>query len=168
MTILAPIKLIKETVAEKYEVTVSDIESLRRDTAVIIPRHAVIYLSRSLTSASLPMIGREIGNRDHTTIMSALTSFEARLAKDPILQADIQNLRDVLAPQILDIVHIQRASRLVLNRLKGTEDVLRERVDRAFAIITVAADEQPFTVLEELEGVAVRLGKPENRAEAAE
>ncbi len=169
MTTVTPIRLIKETVAQQFGTSVTDIDSVRRDGAVVIPRHVAIWLVRHLTPFSTTVIGREFGDRDHTTIVSALSSIESRMAEDPRLQSTVQELRDLLAPQILDFAKFQRASRLVLNRLANTEDVLRHRIDNAFAIIAATADERPFAVLEELERAAQRLSQPaKHLVEAAE
>ncbi|MBC44169.1 MAG: hypothetical protein CML19_18285 [Pusillimonas sp.] len=168
MTTVTPIRLIKETVAQQFGTSVTDIDSARRDGAVVVPRHVAIWLVRHLTHFTTTVIGREFGDRDHTTIVSALSSIDSRMAEDPRLQNTVQDLRDLLAPQILDFARLQRASRLVLNRFANTEDVLRHRIDNVFAIIAATADERPFAVLEELELAAQRLSQPRKLAEAAE
>jgi chromosomal replication initiator protein len=53
----------------------------RRSQNIVYPRQVAMYLSRELTDASLPKIGREFGGRDHTTVIHA-TSKIARLIRE--------------------------------------------------------------------------------------
>ena len=62
---------IKATVADHFGITVLDLESQRRTLDVVRPRQIVVYLARRLTPKSLPEIARRLGNRDHTTALSA-------------------------------------------------------------------------------------------------
>ena len=52
-----------------YNVQIDDMLSASRKRTIAIPRHMVMYLARTETDASLPHIGNQLGNRDHTTIM---------------------------------------------------------------------------------------------------
>ena len=70
---------IKEAVAEEWGVSVLDLESARRSAAVARPRQAAMWLSRQLTTRSLPEIGRMFGNRDHTTVGHAVKAVENRM-----------------------------------------------------------------------------------------
>ena len=51
--------------------SVAELCSQRRSQAVAYPRQVAMYLSRELTDASLPKIGKEFGGRDHTTVIHA-------------------------------------------------------------------------------------------------
>jgi chromosomal replication initiator protein len=62
---------IQEAVSQRFGVTLDELVSPRRSQAVAYPRQVAMYLSRELTDASLPMIGREFGGRDHTTVIHA-------------------------------------------------------------------------------------------------
>lgn len=73
---------IKRAVAAEFHVSVNDIVSSRRDWQVMIPRHTAIYLTKVLTLKSLPEIGRQFGNRDHTTCLSAIRKMPNRMAAD--------------------------------------------------------------------------------------
>ena len=55
--------------------------SSRRSRYLVRPRQTAIYLSKSLTSKSLPEIGRAFSNRDHTTVIHSVKTIE-RLKKD--------------------------------------------------------------------------------------
>jgi chromosomal replication initiator protein len=56
-----------------------------------------MYLSRVLTSRSLPDIGRRFGNRDHTTVLHACRRVEELCRADPIFQQEVDMLRNLLA-----------------------------------------------------------------------
>lgn len=89
------IGLIQEVVANYYNLTVDDLKSARRTRNVALPRQIAMYLSRSLTSASLPKIGEEF-NKDHTTVMHAYSKIEDASKKDPELSTTIDNIKKKL------------------------------------------------------------------------
>jgi chromosomal replication initiator protein len=55
-----------------------------------------MYLSKMLTSRSLPDIGRKFGGRDHTTVMHAVRKIEELKALDPAMAEDIELLSRML------------------------------------------------------------------------
>ncbi len=57
---------IKRKVADHYNLRLSDLISARRARAVARPRQVAMFLAKTLTSKSLPEIGRGFGGRDHT------------------------------------------------------------------------------------------------------
>ena len=67
------IEEIQKQVAEHYNIRLTDMSSARRARAVARPRQVAMYLAKQLTSRSLPEIGRKFGNRDHTTVMHAVS-----------------------------------------------------------------------------------------------
>lgn len=83
------IQRIKEAAAGVFGVTVFDIESDRRSRKFVAPRWAVIHAARILTRKSYPQIGRELGHRDHTTVMYALEMVEKRIASNPEYAAKV-------------------------------------------------------------------------------
>jgi chromosomal replication initiator protein len=70
--------------------------SPRRARAVARPRQVAMYLSKQLTSRSLPEIGRMFGGRDHTTVMHAVRKIEELRASDHGFAEDIDLLRRML------------------------------------------------------------------------
>ena len=64
---------IQRKVAEHYNIRLTDMSSARRARNVARPRQVAMYLAKQLTSRSLPEIGRKFGNRDHTTVMHAVS-----------------------------------------------------------------------------------------------
>jgi hypothetical protein len=70
------VKTIAEAVARKYNIAVLDIACDRRTADLVRPRQIVFYLARTLTGLSLPVIGRAVGNRDHTTALHGFRKIE--------------------------------------------------------------------------------------------
>lgn len=87
---------IQRHVAGRYEVTVEDIRSARRSHNIVLPRHIAMYLARLLTTRSMPEIGRQFGNRDHTTVLHGVRRMEERRATDPEFASEIEQLRSAL------------------------------------------------------------------------
>lgn len=96
--ITGKIKEIIFEVCREFEVDATDILSSRRTADIIIPRHVVFYLARKLTGNSLPVIGRRVGGRDHTTVLHGAGNIEGRLMHDELLRSRvdllIERLRD--------------------------------------------------------------------------
>ena len=63
---------IQKSVATHFSVTTADICSKRRTQNVVRPRHVAMYLAKTMTTRSLPDIGRRFGGRDHSTVIHAV------------------------------------------------------------------------------------------------
>ena len=61
---------------------------------MVRPRQTAIYLTKILTTKSLPEIGREFSNRDHTTIIHSVKTIEKLKEKDPDMIANIDKLKN--------------------------------------------------------------------------
>jgi chromosomal replication initiator protein len=83
-------------VARHFSITRADVLSSRRTAIVVRPRHVAMYLAKSLTSNSLPEIGRRFGGRDHTTVMHAVRKIERTCADDPALRDELELLTRML------------------------------------------------------------------------
>ena len=68
--------------------------SSRRSRYLVRPRQAAIYLSKILTSKSLPEIGREFSNRDHTTIIHSVKTIERLKENDQDMLENINKLKN--------------------------------------------------------------------------
>ena len=86
------IEEIQKKVSQHFNVKVSDMSSARRSRTVARPRQVAMYLSKNLTSRSLPEIGRRFGNRDHTTVIHAVRKVEELMNKDAGFDEDVQLL----------------------------------------------------------------------------
>ncbi len=83
---------IQETVSQRFGVTHDELVSPRRSQAVAYPRQVAMYLSRELTDASLPMIGKEFGGRDHTTVIHAKDKITKLIREDRSVYNLVQEL----------------------------------------------------------------------------
>ena len=90
------IEEIQRKVAEHYNIRLSDMIGPKRLRTIARPRQVAMYLSKQLTSRSLPEIGRRFGGRDHTTIMHGVKKIEELSAIDSQLADDIQLLKRLL------------------------------------------------------------------------
>ena len=90
------IEEIQRRVAEHYNIKLSEMSSERRARAVARPRQVAMFLSKQLTSRSLPEIGRKFGGRDHTTVMHAVRRIEELRQSDAAIAEDVELLKRTL------------------------------------------------------------------------
>ena len=83
-------------VADHYNLRMSDLLSARRARQVARPRQVAMFLAKTLTSRSLPDIGRRFGGRDHTTVIHAVRKIEELRATDAQIAEDVELLRRML------------------------------------------------------------------------
>ncbi len=90
------IEEIQRKVAEHWNIRLTDMSSARRARAVARPRQVAMFLAKQLTSRSLPEIGRKFGNRDHTTVMHAVSRVAELMERDTAFAEDVELLRRML------------------------------------------------------------------------
>ncbi len=90
------IEEIQRKVSEHWNIRLTDMSSARRARAVARPRQVAMYLAKQLTSRSLPEIGRKFGNRDHTTVMHAVSRVTELMNSDTAFAEDVELLRRML------------------------------------------------------------------------
>ncbi len=90
------IEEIQRKVSEHWNIRLTDMSSARRARAVARPRQVAMYLAKQLTSRSLPEIGRKFGNRDHTTVMHAVSRVTELMEVDTAFAEDVELLRRML------------------------------------------------------------------------
>ena len=88
------IDLIQTTVCKFFKISKNEMLSSRRSRYLVRPRQTAIYLTKILTSKSLPEIGREFSNRDHTTIIHSVKTIEKIKEKDPEMVDNINKLKN--------------------------------------------------------------------------
>jgi chromosomal replication initiator protein len=88
---------IQRTVAEYYNIKISDILSKRRNRTIARPRQVAMALAKELTNHSLPEIGEAFGGRDHTTVLHACRKVAELRESSTDLSEDYKNLSRMLA-----------------------------------------------------------------------
>ena len=88
------IDLIQTIVCKFFKISKNEMLSSRRSRYLVRPRQTAIYLTKILTSKSLPEIGREFSNRDHTTIIHSVKTIEKLKEKDLNMVENINKLKN--------------------------------------------------------------------------
>jgi chromosomal replication initiator protein len=88
------IDLIQTLVCKFFKISKNEMLSSRRSRYLVRPRQTAIYLTKILTSKSLPEIGREFSNRDHTTIIHSVKTIEKLKQKDSEMVDNINKLKN--------------------------------------------------------------------------
>jgi len=87
---------IQRKVSEHYNIRLSDMIGPKRLRTYARPRQIAMFLSKQLTSRSLPEIGRRFGGRDHTTVMHGVRRIEELRTQDGQISEDLEMLRRAL------------------------------------------------------------------------
>ena len=87
---------IQRKVSEHYNIRLSDMIGPKRLRTYARPRQIAMFLSKQLTSRSLPEIGRRFGGRDHTTVMHGVRRIEELRTQDGQIAEDLEMLRRAL------------------------------------------------------------------------
>ncbi|WP_425092222.1 chromosomal replication initiator protein DnaA [Tropicimonas sp. S265A] len=87
---------IMQAVVKHYNLRMADLLGPRRTRTIARPRQVAMFLAKTLTTRSLPEIGRRFGGRDHTTVIHAVKKVEALREEDPQIAEDLKILKRTL------------------------------------------------------------------------
>ena len=90
------IEAIQTIVCKFFKISKNEMLSSRRSRYLVRPRQTAIYLTKLLTTKSLPEIGREFSNRDHTTIIHSVKTIEQLKEKNPDMNDNINKLKNII------------------------------------------------------------------------
>ena len=93
---MVSIENIQKTVAEYYNIKLSDLLSKRRSRSITRPRQMAMALTKELTNHSLPEIGESFNGRDHTTVLHACKKIVELRKESPSHEEDYRNLNRAL------------------------------------------------------------------------
>ena len=88
------LKILKKNVCEYFKINIHEMLSQRRSRYLVRPRQIAMYLTKNLTSKSLPDIGREFSGRDHTTVIHSVKTIEKLKSKDEEIRKAIEKLKN--------------------------------------------------------------------------
>ena len=84
--------LVIDEVARYFEIEPDQLKSKQRDKETVESRQIAMYITREMTGLSLPEIGREMGGRDHATVIHSIKKIENQQQSDPNLKNLIKDL----------------------------------------------------------------------------
>jgi len=90
------IEAIQRAVAEQFGMKVADLKQKNNSRKVVVPRQIAMYLAKQMTEASLPEIGRQFGNKHHTTVMHSIAKIDELRRTDKDLQRTLNKLQEQL------------------------------------------------------------------------
>ena len=90
------IDAIQRAVAEQFGMRVADLKQKNNSRNVVVPRQIAMYLAKQMTEASLPEIGRQFGNKHHTTVMHSIGKIDEQRRTDKDLQRTLNKLQEQL------------------------------------------------------------------------
>src|SRR6266702_1707607 len=90
------IEAIQRAVAEQFGMRISDLKQKNNSRNVVVPRQIAMYLAKQMTEASLPEIGRQFGNKHHTTVMHSIAKIDDLRRTDKDLHRTLNKLQEQL------------------------------------------------------------------------
>jgi chromosomal replication initiator protein len=87
---------IQKAVAAFYGIKISDLNSANRSRAIARPRQVAMYLSKTLTSESLPKIGKEFGGKNHATVIHSVKLIVEMMNSDQKILQEVKILEEKL------------------------------------------------------------------------
>jgi chromosomal replication initiator protein len=90
------IEAIQRAVAEQFGMRVADLKQKNNSRNVVVPRQIAMYLAKQMTEASLPEIGRQFGNKHHTTVMHSIAKIDEQRRADKDLHRMLNKLQELL------------------------------------------------------------------------
>ena len=91
--------LIIEAVASSFQLTPPDLKSRKRDKETALARQVAMYLIRQETNCSLVQIGKELGDRDHSTVIHAYGKISSDIDASPYLKRKILDIQQRISPK---------------------------------------------------------------------
>ncbi len=90
------IEAIQRAVAEQFGMRVTELKAKNNSRSVVVPRQIAMFLAKQMTEASLPEIGRQFGNKHHTTVMHSIAKIEEQRRADKDLNRMLGGLQEAL------------------------------------------------------------------------
>lgn len=87
---------IQKTVADFFQIRLSDLLGKRRTRSLAFPRQIAMYLCRKHIDVSFPEIGQKFGGKDHSTVVHACSKISTCIQQDASLQRQIRQLEERL------------------------------------------------------------------------
>jgi chromosomal replication initiator protein len=93
------IKQLLRIVADYFAIPVEELTNKRRDKRTTLARHIAVYLLREGYNCSLSEIGKELGGRNHATILHGYEKIASALSTNPHLRDQVAEIRERLSSE---------------------------------------------------------------------
>ena len=90
------IEAIQRAVAESFGMRIAELKQKNNSRQIVVPRQIAMYLAKQMTEASLPEIGRQFGNKHHTTVMHSIAKIDELRRTDKDLHRMLNKLQELL------------------------------------------------------------------------
>lgn len=87
---------IIKSVIKFFNITLEDLTGKKRNKELVYPRQITMYLLKNELSLSFPVIGRELGGKDHTTIMHGVKKIQKEATTDKNIQQDLISIKEMI------------------------------------------------------------------------
>ncbi len=87
---------IQEVVSKYFNIDKKDLISTKKSNDIAYPRQIAMYLCRTVAQMSYPKIGADFGNRDHTTVMHAVTKIEKELKEKTNTKLIVESVKNII------------------------------------------------------------------------
>ena len=87
---------IQEVVAKYFNIDAKDLVGSKKSNDIVFPRQIAMYLCRTVPQLSLPQIGKDFGNRDHTTVMHACKKIENDIKENKNTKLIVDSVKNIL------------------------------------------------------------------------
>ena len=87
---------IQDVVAKYFNIDKKDLISSKKSNDIAYPRQIAMYLCRNIAGLSLPKIGADFGNRDHTTVMHAVNKIEKEIKEKTNTKLIVESVKNII------------------------------------------------------------------------
>jgi chromosomal replication initiator protein len=87
---------IQDVVGKYFNIDPKDLKGAKRSNDVTFPRQIAMYLCRNVAQMSMPQIGRDFGNRDHSTVMHACNKIEKEIKSNSNTKLIVESVQNLL------------------------------------------------------------------------
>jgi len=89
---IVTVEKIQKIICHHFNIKLSQLKSKNNSPKIAFPRQIAMYLSKELTKASLPEIGKKFGGKHHTTVIHSVRKIEKMRNRDTEFHRKINKL----------------------------------------------------------------------------
>ena len=90
---------IKETVAKYFSINKNDLASEKRSNDIAFPRQIAMFLCRDVANMSFPQIGKDFGDRDHSTVMHAYNKIKKEVRDKNNTKLIVESVKNIITSE---------------------------------------------------------------------